>query len=313
MKKIIISLLLLATFGIAKSQDTLKIMTFNCEFMWDGVEPEEGRIEFEHKGDVEKAEAHMKDLAEVIRRHNPHIVNLVETEGVNAVETLNNKFLKDLGYTVYFEKGIDSYTGQDVALLSKVEIQNFGRYKEASYVGSYPKSVSKNYFAMTEVYGHKIAFISLHFLSQPTEPDRVKKRESQMRTMQQLGVSLDDLGYNIVMFGDFNDFDGDEDCLDINGNKPASMVLLLLKKLGPLDKEDDLINVASKVKQEERYTAHYDKNDDGELQFPKEVSAIDHILISKRLEDNIVKVEYDHTHDPTKVSDHFPIITTLVF
>lgn len=289
-------------------------MTFNCEFMWDGVEPEEGKIEFEHKGSVEKSEAHMKDLSEVIRRHNPDIVNLVETEGLNAVNTLNDKFLKDLGYKVYFEEGIDSYTGQDVALLSKIEMHNFGRYNEAAYCGgTYPKKVSKNYFAMTEVYGHKIAFISLHFLSRPTEPDRVKQREQQMRTIQQLGVSLDDLGYNIVMFGDFNDFDGAEDCLDINSNKPKSNVLMLLKKLGPLDDNDDLINVASKVKQEERYSAYYDKNEDGVLQFPKEVSAIDHILISKRLEDKITKVEYDHTHDPTKVSDHYPIITTLEF
>ena len=79
------------------------------------------------------------------------------------------------------------------------------------------------------------------------------------------------------------------------------------------DEDDDLINVAYKVKQEERYTAHYDKNKNGKLEFPKEVSAIDHILISKKLEDKISNVVYDHTHDPTQVSDHFPIIVTLEF
>ena len=161
--------------------------------------------------------------------------------------------------------------------------------------------------------GVKLAFISIHFYSRPRDKDRVVDRQAQAKTIKQLAVSLDDLGYNIIMYGDFNDFDGDENCLDINKNKPASKVLWELKKLNGLDQQDDLINVAYKVKQEERYTAHYDKNEDGVLQFPKEVSAIDHILISKKLEDNVKEVKYDHTHDPTKVSDHFPIITTLVF
>ena len=192
------------------AQKTLKVMTFNCEFMWDGVEPEEGQIEFEHKGNKELAEKHMEDLAAVIKRNNPDIVNLVETEGEAAVKTLNEKFLKGQGYTVYFEKGIDSYTGQDVALLSRHKMQNFGRYAETPYCGITSKRVSKNYFAMMEVYDTKIALISLHFLSRPTDKDRVVKREAQAATIKQLAISLDDLGYNLMMFGDFNDFDGDE-------------------------------------------------------------------------------------------------------
>lgn len=312
-KKILVLLFLISFSTPFFGQNTLKVMTFNCEFMWDGIHPEEGKIEFEHKGNQELAEKHMEHLANVIIRNNPDIVNLVETEGLSAVSTFNEKFLKDQGYKVYFEEGIDTYTGQDVALLSRVDIQNFGRYGETPYCGLTSKRVSKNYFAMLEVYNTKIALISLHFLSRPTAKDRIPKREAQAATIKQLAVSLDDLGYNIIMFGDFNDFDGDADCLDINGNKPTSKVLWSLKKLNGADEEDDLINVASKVKQEERYTAHYDKNENNTLQFPKEVSAIDHILISKKLEGNITEVKYDHEHDPLEVSDHFPIVLTLDF
>ncbi len=90
-------------------------------------------------------------------------------------------------------------------------------------------------------------------------------------------------------------------------------MLWSLKKLDTGDQEDDLINVSYKVPKEERYTAHYDKNENGKYDFPKEVSAIDHILISKRLESNIKNVVIDHTHDPTVVSDHFPVIVELEF
>lgn len=294
-------------------QDSLKIMTFNCEFMWDGVEPEEGKIEFEHKGNQELAEKHMSELAKVIKRNNPDIVNLIETEGLAAVNTLNTKFLSGQGYKVYLAEGKDSYTGQDVALLSRIDLIDFGRYNEKGFSGMTGKTVSKNYFGLLTFKNTKIALIGLHFLSRPTAKDRISKRQAQATAIKNLAMSLDHLGYNLVLMGDYNDYDGDDECLDINKHKPTSQVLWMLKKLDGSKPEDDLINVTSKAKQEERYTAHWDKNDNGKYEFPKEVSAIDHILISKKLESKIVDVKFDHTHDPTKVSDHFPVMVTLVF
>ena len=313
MKKISLLLTLIACSILAQAQDSLKIMTFNCEFMWDGEHPEEGKIEFDHKGDVTKAEEHMKHLSEVIRRHNPDVVNLVETEGLGAVNKLNDKFLKDLGYKVYFAEGTDGYTGQDVAMLSKIEMIDFGRYQEKGNSGFENKTVSKNYFAMTKINGHKIAFVSLHFLSRPTADDRKHKRQAQANAITKLASSLENLGYHIVMFGDYNDYDGDDCCKDINNHKPTTNVLWSLKKMDTGDDNDDLINVNFKVPQEERYTAHWDKNKNDKLEFPKEVSGIDHILISKQLEENIDYVKIDHTHDPLVVSDHFPVILMLKF
>lgn len=45
----------------------LTIMNFNVEFMWDGIEPEEGSgtIRFAHRGDSVKAAAKMAKIAEI--------------------------------------------------------------------------------------------------------------------------------------------------------------------------------------------------------------------------------------------------------
>ena len=41
-------------------------MTFNAEFLWDGVYPEEGQADFPWKGSLTEAEEHMRRIAEVI-------------------------------------------------------------------------------------------------------------------------------------------------------------------------------------------------------------------------------------------------------
>lgn len=156
MKALLSSLfLVLFVFSYAQSDatsiDSLTIMTFNCEFMWDGYEPEEGRVNFDHKGSPEKCGERMKSIAEIIQRNDPDIVNLVEIEGLKAVERLNNQYLKGENYKVYFVKGSDSFTGQDVALLSRIEIDYIKRYKNKGESGEEKKSVSKNYYAVCEI------------------------------------------------------------------------------------------------------------------------------------------------------------------
>ena len=61
--------------GLAEDRRTapcrLNVMTFNEEFLWDGVEPEEGSADFPWKGSQTEAEDHMRQVAEVIKRVNP--------------------------------------------------------------------------------------------------------------------------------------------------------------------------------------------------------------------------------------------------
>ena len=86
--KILISLLLVFQFSDLFSQvdrrtDTnrLTVVSFNAEFLWDGIQPEEGRVDFPHKNNPQEASEHMEDIAHVIRQIDADIVNLIEVEG----------------------------------------------------------------------------------------------------------------------------------------------------------------------------------------------------------------------------------------
>jgi endonuclease/exonuclease/phosphatase family metal-dependent hydrolase len=44
---------------------------------------------------------------------------------------------------------------------------------------------------------------------------------------------------------------------------------------------------------------------------PRELTAIDHILLSPRLHERTRAVTYTQFYDPTTHTDHFPIVVTL--
>lgn len=69
----------------------LTLMSFNVEFMWDGIAPEEGneRIEFPHRGNPELAAEKMAKIAEIIRKFDPDIVNLDEVENLDALGAMD--------------------------------------------------------------------------------------------------------------------------------------------------------------------------------------------------------------------------------
>jgi exonuclease III len=295
------------------SGSRLTIMTFNAEFMWDGVEPEQGNVELEWKNDPVKAEARMAKIAEIIRRANPDIVNLVEVENLNALQTLNRKFLASQGYTAYLVEGRDSYTGQDVGLLSRIapEGGNVRPDFRKGTSGDIDKVVSKNYNARFVIGDTKLALIGLHFLAQPDREDRRFERQAQADAIRRMALDHLHDGYLPVVLGDFNDFDGEENSRDHQGSIPITFVVSSIKAMDPEVPDDDLVNVSSFIPQDERYTAFWDRNNNGRVERPRELTSIDHLLISNKLAGRVERAWMPHDHDPVTVSDHFPVVVTL--
>jgi hypothetical protein len=93
------------------AQCRLNIMTFNAEFLWDGVQPEDGSAEFPWRGSQTEAEEHMRRVAEVIIASDPDVVNLVEVENLQALATFNDRFLAGRGYRPYLIDGLDTANG----------------------------------------------------------------------------------------------------------------------------------------------------------------------------------------------------------
>lgn len=308
-------LFLLAQGCKEKGKDTvhsISVATFNTYFLWDGIEPEEGNsnISFPHKGNYTLAREHMSKVADVLKEIDADILNLVEIEGIEALKMLNDTFLNDMGYEIGFVKGKDTFTGQDVAILSKYPILNIQRFDNKGESEGKEKSVSKNYIADIEINGKTISFIGVHFLARPMDPSRLPDRQAQAMAVRYNAVKAYKKGNQVVVFGDLNDFDGDTSCLDINNNSPITNVLETLKVMDSIDMEDNLSNALTLVPKESRYTAHWDQDGENDVD-SEEFSAIDHVLLSPELNSSVTEVEIYHSYNPLEVSDHFPIVVKI--
>lgn len=248
------------------NQNELSIMTFNGEFLWDGVNPEEGQVDFDWKGDTTAAAAHMTNIAAVIRQHDPDIVNLVEVESLAALEIFTNNHLANLGYVAYLVKGGDTFTGQDVGFITRIDPVDaeIKRYDKKGKSGSVEKSVSKNYFAKFDVNGIKFSLIGVHFLSRPSDTSRKLKRQAQADAINDLARELDRAGFPPIVLGDFNDYDTG-DSVDHNDNLPITNVLARIKWMVRSDPSDNLENAAIRVPKAQRYTAFWDRNRNGQI------------------------------------------------
>lgn len=201
----------------------LVVMTLNAEFLWDGHEPEEGQVSFLWRGAPDEADEHLEEIADIIVAHDPDIVNLCEVENLETLQRLNNEFLAGMGYAAYLDKGRDTYTGQDVGLLTRIDPEggSIVHDERTGRSGTTTKSVSKNYVAKFDVGGRKIGLVALHFLARPASEDRRPSRQAQADAVRKMAVDLGNGGYDVIVLGDFNDYDGAPDCRPLRVLPPA--------------------------------------------------------------------------------------------
>ena len=288
----------------------VRIATMNGEFLFDGVGNEgDDVIQFPWKGDPAKARAHRDDVARSIRALDADVVLIPESENLEVLEMMIEESLSDLGYRAYLVEGQDSFTGQDVGLISRVPVEDVGRTNERLPVGVSDRTygVSKNMWARMTIAGQPTTLIGLHFLARPLDTERAPRREAQAEVIRRLVVAEMAQGREVVVLGDFNDFD--DETLDRAGSRPVTDVMARIKAAGP-GPEDDLRNVMAEVPQAERYTALYDRNRNDVIE-EGELSAIDHILLSPGLYARLREVRFAPVHDPREVSDHLPVVVSL--
>ena len=232
------------------------IMHLNAEFMWDGVAPEEGNptVHFDWRGSPVEAAAHMQAVAAIINRNNPDIVSLCEVENKDALDKLNNDFLSGKGYKAYFAQGTDTFTGQDMGFLTRIDPEGDAIVYDArnGQSGVSTKSCSKDYVAKLTLNGQKIAMIGEHLLAHPDQSNRRLDRQAQADALHQMAVEAAGQGFQPIILGDINDFDDDPGCVDKNGDHPITTVLKILKRMDPSKPSEDLINVCSLVAQSDR-------------------------------------------------------------
>ena len=185
---------------------------------------------------------------------------------------------------------------------------------KCGYTGTSSSSgVSKNYITEFVFNNMYIALISAHLIAYPTDPSRCAQREAQAMVLQGVIFEYISRDYEIIMLGDFNDFDGK--VLDVNNNIPTSQVLDILKgNYGDYSGKYALYSIAETIVQKERYTDWYDSDNNCNTASSKDYSMIDHILVTDRIKNNIVNAFMYHEYDEycgKYDSDHYPIIIDL--
>ena len=269
------------------------------------------------------ADKHLQVVAERIRNINVDTVHLCEVESCTQLRQLI-ELLPEMQYEPFLIEGKDTYTGQNVGLLTRLrptqplerteERMNFPlEGSKCGYTGENgTEGVSKHLLSYFNIANRSIVLLGAHLLSKPTDPTACAKREAQSLVLQSLVQNHISNNTEIILLGDMNDYDGE--IMDINGNIPTSCVLSTLKSSYSNPQSQNLYSVAGYVKDvQDRYTEWWDENENCSAEMI-EYSAIDHVLLSKGLYTHVIAVDYNHDYIEycdTYDSDHYPIVFEL--
>jgi exonuclease III len=271
-----------------------------------------------------QANTHMSYVSSIIKDLNPDLINFCEVEGCDELNILKGQL--DNSYIPYLLKGTDTSTGQNVGMLTRVDpiktlYRTEARYdypiygSKCGYTGYGSTGVSKHYITEFKFNTMNIALISAHLIAIPTDPSRCAQREAQASVLQPIISNYILKGYEVIMLGDFNDFDGE--ILDVNNNKPTSQVVNILKgNFGEYAGKYQLFSVADNVVQSERYSDWYDSDNNCNTASSKDYSMIDHVLVTSAIKNNIFDVFFYHGYQEycgKYNSDHYPVVVDLYF
>lgn len=265
---------------------------------------------------------HLETIKTVLDKLNADTVHLCEVQSCTQLDEVRPTD----DYVSYMIQGNDTYTGQNVGLLTKIDpVESITRTEErvaypledskCGYTGEAgTEGVAKHMITRFVIQNVSIYLIGAHLLSNPNDPTACAKREAQAQVLQTKINDLIRKGHEVVVIGDMNDFDGV--FKDVNNHIPNSRVLEMLK--GDDDETPTnytLYTVADKILQNARYTEWYDEISDCVVE-TSEFSMLDHILVSKNLWNRIDTVVFDHIYREgcdTYQSDHYPVSVTFRF
>lgn len=309
----------------------LRIVSFNAEIL-TAPRVRAGSLQ-RYRFDFARNQ-HLERVASVIETLQPDILNLVEVTSKEAVdrlvEILHEKGLTD--YAGYHVESNDSFSGMDVALISKIEpdmvdgkaIRTFFSedddplWRQAfTFTGwdgerqTKTTSVSRNAVYYFTIGGKKLGFLGLHLKSNPQDQYANAKRTAESKVAERIiRGEIVKRGYEPIVLGDLNDYDPDvEDRDDTRG--PTTDVISRLKDFDADRAGPELFNAASRiVRKSDRYTSHWDWNENG-AHDPQDVyTMIDHILLPKSLESAVEHVFISRCVS-VDTSDHYPVVVDL--
>ena len=311
------------------NKQSLRLVQYNVEWLfvdhYSGFDCPGSQCTWKNETE---AKTHLGFVSNVVSILEPDIINFCEVEGCDELNMVVNALNNTPDYNYYLKKGTDTGTGQNVGLITKIDpLINLYRDETkisypisgsmCGYSGSGTTGVSKHYITeyIFENYGAPVALISAHLIAIPTDPARCSQREAQAQILQNIVLSYIQKGYEVILLGDMNDYDGE--VLDINQDKPLSQVLDILKGVkGDHRGSYMLTSVATKIPQIERFSDWWDSDDNCDTYSVRDYSMIDHILVSSGIYQHIVNAFIYHGYSEycgKYNSDHYPVVVDFEF
>lgn len=307
-----------------KNKNSLRLVQYNVEWLFIDYY---ASMDCPGNGctwkNISDAKTHMSYVANTIKTLEPDIINICEVEGCDELNMLKDQL--DSTYNSYLKKGSDTGTGQNVGMLTRVDpLVSLYRSEEkvvypilgtkcGATTSSGTTGVSKHYITEFKIGSMNVAMIGVHLLAIPTESSRCVQREGQAQVIQNIVSSYIQKGYEVIVIGDMNDYDGE--VLDLNSDKPTSRVLDFLKGLdGEKKGIYKLTNVAIKMSQSERYSDWWDSDNNCNTSSQKDLSMIDHVLVTDGINKKITNVYIYHGYKEfcnKWDSDHWPVVIDI--
>jgi exonuclease III len=308
-----------------KNKNSLRLVQYNVEWLfidhYSNFDCPGSQCTWKNQSE---AEIHMDYVSKVVKDLSPDIINFCEVEGCDELNILKNKL--DGSYASYLKKGTDTGTGQNVGLLTRIDplislyrTENKYSYpiegSKCGYTGSGSTGVSKHYITQFKLNGLDVVFISAHLIAIPNDIARCAQREAQASILQEVIYNFINNNNEIIMIGDFNDYDAE--VLDVNNNIPNSKVLDILKGLfGKYQNKYVLHSVAETINKSERFSDWWDSDNNCSTSSIKDYSIIDHILVTDNIKKYIKNTFIYHGYKEycgKYNSDHFPLVVDFVF
>lgn len=268
--------------GCESTRRDINIFLLNTEFLFDNLPPH-GRIVGRNipiptKQEYESA---AQSIAVLIDR--------------TVVAKVKSYLKKPQEWQIIFEEGRDTYTGQDVAILTtfpsvKSSITNFPNQRENYTVDGHKRSVrpSKILGVELKVAGQPTYVLITHLISRILKNDA--KRLAQATVVRRQAIKGLTANKNVIIMEDMNDIPG---------------TLTIQKLRGFDDTWANMIQTAESVDLTNRFTYIY----------KSEKHLLDHILISPSFQDEFLRVDKERRCQifDVDLSDHRAMMVQLRF
>lgn len=314
----------------ATAAQRVRIVAFNCELL---SAPGEHVTIQKYRWDLARRQQ-FERIAAVIETLEPDIINLEEVTSKDAVdllvELLHAKGLT--AYRGYHVNGHDNFMKLDVACISKFEPdevaaarirciwspaddptwrETFTFTRDDDTIGSGTTSLDRNALYYFTIGQTKIGLLGLHLKSNPDDNYSNGKRTAEAEIVRRIVQrEIVARGYTPIVLGDLNDYDPDVPDRD-DDRSTKTDVLRSLKDYDDKTEAAELVNAAVKIQRvADRYTSHWDRNENGADDFYDVKTMIDHFLLHRSLLPHVKRVFIDHSHG-LATSDHFPIVVDL--